>query len=311
MICRQTIFQNLITFDIESFVILWDFLSKRFFFHLDTEHVQLCGILKSDLLKFYLINAVKSKNRDKLTEFFSLYSHEILAEAGNHIPGNLRNWFVLPYMEEPDKDPEFSVYFSPRWSELLKITLHNFLSVVLSSAPPPKLLLLEKWFRSEAQQEMRSQLKISSKKISCLVRRIEKYEERLQDLREVLRLLVHQLHKANVSSIQPKSSSNGGLFETDEALEGRREKIKELGQVVVKLAADYRSKSLSISNMPQEQRLREILGDEYNFLQGEIEPNQQHILQNQLLARPQHELEESENDLVRRIHEWIGLLSSK
>lgn len=287
-------------------------MNKRFFFHLDTEHVQLCGILKSDLLKFYLINAVKTKNREKLTEFFSMFSHEILAEAGNFIPGNLRNWFVLPYMEEPEKDPEFSVYFSPRWSELLKITLHNFLSVVLSSAPPPKLLLLEKWFRSEAQQEMRSQLKLSSKKIDCLVKRIEKYEDRLQDMRDVIRLLVNQLHKTNVSSIQPKSSSNGGLFESDEALEGRREKTKELGQALVKLAVDYKSKSQTISSMPREQRLREILGDEYNALQRDSDNhNQQHILQNQLLARPQHELEELETELIRKVHDWIGLLSSK
>jgi hypothetical protein len=289
---------------------LWDFLSKRFFFHLDTEHVQLCGILKSDLLKFYLINAVRTKNKEKLTEFFSMYSHEILAEAGNFIPGNLRNWFVLPYMEEPEKDPEFSVYFSPRWSELLRITLHNFLSVVLSSAPPPKLLLLEKWFRSEAQQEMRSQLKLSSKKIDCLVKRIERYEERSQEMREVLRLLINQLHKTNVSSIQPKSSSNGGLFETDEAMDVKREKIKELGQSVVKLVGDYKSKSQNITNLPQEQRLKEILGDEYNGLLGDSD-NSQHILQNQLLARPQHELEELESDLIRRVHDWIGLLSSK
>lgn len=241
-----------------------------------------------------------------------MFSHEILAEAGNFIPGNLRNWFVLPYMEEPEKDPEFSVYFSPRWSELLKITLHNFLSVVLSSAPPPKLLLLEKWFRSEAQQEMRSQLKLSSKKIDCLVKRIEKYEDRLQDMRDVIRLLVNQLHKTNVSSIQPKSSSNGGLFESDEALEGRREKTKELGQALVKLAVDYKSKSQTISSMPREQRLREILGDEYNALQRDSDNhNQQHILQNQLLARPQHELEELETELIRKVHDWIGLLSSK
>lgn len=50
---------------------LWDFLSKRFFFHLDSEHVQYSANLKADLLKYYLVHAVKTNKRDRLTgEFF-------------------------------------------------------------------------------------------------------------------------------------------------------------------------------------------------------------------------------------------------
>jgi hypothetical protein len=264
--------------------------------------------LKSDLLKFYLINAVKTKNKDRVTEFFATYSHEILAESGTYISGNVRNWFVLPYMDEPDKDPEFSVYFSPRWSELLRITLHNFLSVVLSSAPPPKLLLLEKWFRSEAQQEMRSQLRLSSKKVECLVERIEKYDERIYNMREVLRGVVAQLHKANISAGQSKSSQNGGgLFESDEAIEGKREKIKELGQAIMKLSSDCKTKTQGIAALPKEQKLREVLGEKYNELNTESAS----ATQNQLLARPQHELEELEGDLVNKLQEWLSLLASK
>jgi hypothetical protein len=32
------------------------------------------------------------------------------------------------------------------------MTLHNLFSLVFRSAPSPKLLLLEKWYRSEKQQ---------------------------------------------------------------------------------------------------------------------------------------------------------------
>lgn len=239
-----------------------------------------------------------------------MYSHEILAEAGNFIPGNLRNWFVLPYMEEPEKDQEFSVYFSTRWAELLKVTLHNFLSVVMSSAPPPKLMLLEKWFRSEAQQEMRSQLKLSSKKIECLIERIEHYESRLQDMRDVMKSLVTTLHKANISAGASKTAATGRLFETDDVVgEDKHEKIKELGQAISRLSNDCSTKSHSIAQLSKIERQREILGEEFSALEHvtEVTPSIQNVLQ----ARHQHELEELESDLLRKLHDWISLMISK
>jgi hypothetical protein len=167
----QTVFGYLHNFEIENYILLWDFFNKRFFFHLDAEHLALSGFLKIDLIKYYLVHAYKTKNKDKITEFFSIYSHEILAESTDFIPGNLRGWFVLPYMEEPDKDVEFQVCFTPKWAEMLKITLHNFLSMVMSSASPPKLIILERWFRSEGQQEMREQLRKSAKQINIVLQR--------------------------------------------------------------------------------------------------------------------------------------------
>lgn len=89
----QQIFQYLINFEVESFINLWDFLSKRFFLHLDQEHVNLIDQLKTDLLKYYLINAVKANNKPKIHEFFSTYSHEILMESGDSGKQSLRNWY--------------------------------------------------------------------------------------------------------------------------------------------------------------------------------------------------------------------------
>ena len=72
----------------------------------------------------------------------------------------------------------------------MRVTLANFISTVLRTAPPPKLLLLERWFRSEAQQEIRSQLKLSMQKMDILVNRLEKNEDRLAKLRDVVKELV-------------------------------------------------------------------------------------------------------------------------
>jgi hypothetical protein len=224
-------FSYLHAYEIEQFITLWDFLSKRFFFHLDGEHLGYSLSLKSELIKYYLVNAFKNSRKDKLTDFFSMFSHEIIAEAGDSIVGNLRAWFVLPYMEEPDKDNEFCVYFTSRWSDSLRTTLSNFLSIVLASAPPPKLLLLEKWFHSEAQTEMRAQLSVSSRKVESLLTRLEKAEDRIAQLRAVVKDLVIHVQKTSVSansnsaSTSRQASHNAALFETDEEFDFKRDKV--------------------------------------------------------------------------------------
>lgn len=308
------------TYDIESFMSLWDFLSKRFFYHLDQEHLQMCGYLKSDLIKYYLVHAVRTKNKDKVVQFFSSFSHEILAESGDTVPGNLRSWFVLPYMDEPEKDQEFSVYFSSRWSELLKITLHNFLSIVMSTAPPPKLLLLERWFRSEAQNEMRSQLKKSSTQIEVLISRLEKTEDRMLVLRDAVKDLISHVHKANVGGANKGSV---GLFETDEEAEGKRVIAKELGQSVLRIAAECSKKSTAIKAMTPQQRLREIVGKDAAKLffsdvqDNTLQPTQSTYVQIQSLNALRDEanninvdLEELEATLLLQLQKWLKLLTT-
>eukprot|EP01038_Epipyxis_sp_PR26KG_P004560 gene4560-6432_t len=322
----ESILAHLHNFEIESFVSLWDFLSKRFFLHLDQEHLNLCGLLKSDLLKYYLVHAIKTRNKDKVTEFFTMYSHEILAEGGDFIPGNLRAWFALPYMEDPEKDTEYSVYFSVRWSDLLKNTLHNFLSIVLSTAPPPKLLLLDRWFRSEAQQELRSQLKLSSKKIDVLINKLEKSEDRLREMQQVLRDLVTYLHKEmNMSNaLSSKTSTHVGLFETDEEAETKRNKIKELGQIVSKLSSECVKKSQHLESLPRDKRILEILGKESAAIFSSLSEiqidffdydNQRNQHTRNLDDESSHQqannmsIEEVENELIKQLQIWLKVLA--
>jgi hypothetical protein len=187
-------------------------LNKRFFLHLDAEHGVMCAHIKSDLIKYYLIYCIKSKNKDKILDFFHHYSYEILSESSPLTSGNLRHWYTLPYCDEPEKDSEFSVYFSTRWMELLRITLHNFLTIVFASSSPPKLLLLEKWFRTDKQIELRTQLKLLNDKIELIINRFEKYENRLQNCRETIRTLVNyiqnNLHMQQYSSSHRRQNSS-------------------------------------------------------------------------------------------------------
>ena len=221
----QTIFSNLHNHEIENFVVLWDFLNKRFFLHLDAEHGIMCAHLKSDLIKYYLVYCVKNKCKEKILDFFNHYSYEILSESSPLTSGNLRHWYTLPYVDEPEKDNEFSVYFSTRWMELLRITLHNFLTIVFASSSPPKLLLLEKWFRTDKQLEMRSQLKLLNDKIELILTRFEKYEDRLQNLRETVRILSsyiqNNLHMQQFSSSNRQNTmGKGGGVDTGDSSSG-------------------------------------------------------------------------------------------
>lgn len=302
---------------------------------MDSEHLNLSGLLKTDLIKYYLVHAVKTKNRDKVTEFFASYSLEILAEAGTLIPGNLRGWFVLPYMDEPDKDAEFSAYFAQRWSDLLKVTLHNFLSVVMSSAPPPKLLLLEKWFRSEAQQEIRSQLKQASKKIDSLITRVEQQEERLQSLREAIKVLSNLLFQA-VTTV-PAQSHHGtsprvisGSTSDETEAEVRRHKGKVFGMEVARIATDCLKKSAALQGLPREERLLALLGNAcaavvfnassagagwpayYDPAQPGEDGRGDSILAKMPTDRPSMidiDLESLEGELVRTVQDWASILS--
>eukprot|EP00601_Ochromonadales_sp_CCMP2298_P025086 CAMPEP_0173270776 /NCGR_PEP_ID=MMETSP1143-20121109/434_1 /TAXON_ID=483371 /ORGANISM="non described non described, Strain CCMP2298" /LENGTH=355 /DNA_ID=CAMNT_0014207237 /DNA_START=21 /DNA_END=1085 /DNA_ORIENTATION=+ len=259
----ESLFSSLHSFEIETFISLWDFLNKRFFFHLDSEHVKLAGLLKADMIKYYLVNSIRTKNKPKVVEFFSAYSHEILAEGGSYIPGNLRSWFVLPYLDEPEKDPEFAAYFEQRWADLLKYTLRNFLSVLLSSAPLPKILLLERWFRSDAQYEIRSQLKASAKKVDGLITRIQQYETRLQALRESVNVLSTLLYHSLVSGARPEGirrSFGPGMPETEDEVEKKHTQGREFGLAVARIASDCLRKSSQVQNMPQEDKLLNLLG---------------------------------------------------
>jgi hypothetical protein len=173
--------------------------------------------LSSDLLKYYLVVA-KKKNADKIPEFFAAYSHEILSESDNVM--NLRKWYVLPYITEPDKDPEFASYFTQRWADVLRISLQNLLSVVMKTAPTPKLLLLDRWYSSEAQEVLRSQVRESVSKIEDLECETAKQKERLHMLQTAVRNLVLYVYRNSTDEEEESGSEDEELKEGEGKLDG-------------------------------------------------------------------------------------------
>jgi hypothetical protein len=295
----ESIFNYLNGYEILNFVSLWDFMNKRFFVHLDLDHQQVASDIKSDLLKYYMVNSVKTKEKEKVVEFFQMYSHEILTESGIR---SLRGWYILPYVDHPADDGDFSIYFTQKWIDDLRLSLGNFLSTVLASSPPPKLLLLERWYRAEAQQEIRQQLKHSFEKVTLLVDRLEKNEERIAYLHEVIKELSSHLTKAMTGGL---SRQKVGLFETDETAEGKRIQVKEIGQIVCKLSQECSSKSSQVISLKGDEKLREILGHKVSndYFGVLVDPTAQ------TPTVTSTSIEDVEAEMIEKMKQWMKILA--
>ncbi len=173
----------------------------------------------------------KKKNPSKIVEFFTTYSHEILLDSDNSNL-NLRAWYVLPYVAEPEKDAEFAVYFTQRWADVLRISLHNMLSVVMKTSPTPKLILLDRWYSSEAQEALRSQVRVAITKIEELDKTTVKQQERLKTLQTSIRNLVLYVYNQNYkrAPLKPSESQENGDDSDDvsQVLSGRAAGVRML-----------------------------------------------------------------------------------
>lgn len=87
----EQIYVYIENYQIGDFIDLWDFLNKRFFMHLDQQNLLLLDNMKSDLIKFYLVNLINHSKKKEMTDFFDAYSHEIIADSG-HGSLQLRSW---------------------------------------------------------------------------------------------------------------------------------------------------------------------------------------------------------------------------
>lgn len=72
-----------------------------------------------------------------------------------------KEWFALPYLPSPQELPAFSVYFTRQWQDTLWLSLHNFLTLVFSALPPPRLADYQRVAgRTRAMREEIKQLKL-------------------------------------------------------------------------------------------------------------------------------------------------------
>lgn len=53
------------------------------------------------------------------------------------------NFPVLPYIQKPEENPSFSLYFTRAWQDSVLVSLHNLLATVFQCMPQPTLTSYE------------------------------------------------------------------------------------------------------------------------------------------------------------------------
>lgn len=127
-------------FDLTSFMDYWSYLDQRFFAKFT---IKLGGSSSSaavtkryevNLMRYYLIHAVKSSRPEKALEFIENYLVKLQPQS------EWKEWFCLPFLKNAEDHPFFSVYFSQSWIDALVVSFQNFLNILFQSLPFPRLL---------------------------------------------------------------------------------------------------------------------------------------------------------------------------
>lgn len=117
---------------------MWDTLVSRIFSQVSSFQEMEARELRTDLLKLFLVTAVKKSKRRAIDDFFRQYASELAAPG----PAGAawKDWLALPYVSKPASDPRFAACFEEEWATLLETSLRNLLSTAFQSIPLPTLL---------------------------------------------------------------------------------------------------------------------------------------------------------------------------
>ena len=126
-------------YDFKAMSSLWQFLDGRFFAHLDETHAVSVRTFARALQRHYIINCIASGATQKAIEFFRIYGQELNQTSMNG-GADWSDWFQLPFLPKPASDPRFAPYFTTQWRDSLRTSLSNFLSLIFTNVPVPKLL---------------------------------------------------------------------------------------------------------------------------------------------------------------------------
>ncbi|KAH8051755.1 hypothetical protein JL722_10585 [Aureococcus anophagefferens] len=152
----------------------WDFLEARFFGNLDAELAAHVGGLRCGVYRLFCVTAVRDGQRHSATALLAELARATprtrgAATGARCRPGDdggdralwflddgddgagaaadarggaadarngsrWREWFAMPHLPEPHKDPLFAVYFTQKWRDAFVGSLRNFLATVFARA---------------------------------------------------------------------------------------------------------------------------------------------------------------------------------
>lgn len=136
----------------------WSHLDSLIFSKLEIHVQPAVRKIEYSLYKLYFVTASQSTGstrNEKLTEFFYKLMPELQGQ------NEWKDWFMLPYIQKPEENPSFSLYFTKAWQDSVLVSLHNLLATVFQCMPQPTLINYE----SDAALIKQLQNEIASLKI--------------------------------------------------------------------------------------------------------------------------------------------------
>lgn len=129
-------------YDLNAFMDYWSYLEGKYFANvtlkLSAHHTHSHGSLtkryETNLMKYYMVNAIRCGRVDKVYELIENYMVKFQSQF------DWREWFALPFVKNPHEHPYFAVYFSQNWIDGLLVSLQNFLNILFQSMQLPRLL---------------------------------------------------------------------------------------------------------------------------------------------------------------------------
>jgi hypothetical protein len=98
--------------------------TARLYSRLDSRYEPLVSAVEADLLRLFLVTAHRAGRPDCMAEFFRLYGPQLISNSSRSSSSNIsgcgfggqdaaagdwREWFLLPYLQNPEKEPRFQV----------------------------------------------------------------------------------------------------------------------------------------------------------------------------------------------------------
>ncbi|XP_053615111.1 WD repeat-containing protein 91 [Plodia interpunctella] len=126
--------------DLAGFKEYWSHLDALVFSKLEIHVQPAVRKLEYSLYKLYLVTATQSGGgvrNEKVAEFFSKMLPELQGQS------EWREWFMLPYIQKPEENVSFSLYFTRVWQDSVWVSLHNLLATVFQCMPQPTLTSYE------------------------------------------------------------------------------------------------------------------------------------------------------------------------
>ncbi|XP_019178061.1 PREDICTED: WD repeat-containing protein 91 homolog isoform X1 [Ipomoea nil] len=146
---------------------------KQCFGSYEAELMSTLSKLEVSIIRYYIIHALQTGRKEKVTEFFNFHGNALLQK---HEDWAL--WFALPYYKNPHLDPEFRLYFSKEWINTLHLSVRNFLSTMLNSTRIPALLKISS--EQNTVNRLKGDIKQLNLKISQLQALLEEKEIQLR-----------------------------------------------------------------------------------------------------------------------------------